>query len=244
MLWRNYSLLGFVVAALLLAALTLTWAYSLLEVHTLGPVHWYRAARIVMGLGRHRLEAFLFALGPYAAIVFVLIQALQVVIAPIPGELTGVIGGYVFGKGVGLVLSMIGLTLGSWIAFEISRRFGKQLVCKIVPSKVVDKLASVPSERVTAFSLLFFLLPGLPKDYLCFVLGLTPMGRAEFLFASTLGRLPGTFLLSAQGGTFRDHNYTAVAAIILFSLVLCAGAYFYRERLLRQLAPDAKRSNL
>src|SRR5262249_12989465 len=43
--------------------------------------------------------------GAAAPIIFILIQALQVIIAPIPGEVTGILGGFVFGQWLGLVYS-------------------------------------------------------------------------------------------------------------------------------------------
>ncbi len=35
--------------------------------------------------------------GPYGPIVFIMLQAMQVILAPIPGEATGILGGYLFG---------------------------------------------------------------------------------------------------------------------------------------------------
>src|SRR5205807_2641072 len=39
--------------------------------------------------------------GVLAPVIFMGLQALQVIIAPIPGELTGILGGYLFGEWVG-----------------------------------------------------------------------------------------------------------------------------------------------
>ena len=60
-----------------------------------------------------KLSKFLQQLGPYSPAVFVLLQVLQVVAAPFPGELTGVAGGYVYGETFGFLLSSVGLSLGS-----------------------------------------------------------------------------------------------------------------------------------
>ena len=62
--------------------------------------------------------------GAAAPIIFILIQALQVVIAPIPGEVTGILGGFVFGQWLGLFYSTIGLTVGSLGAFALGRWLG------------------------------------------------------------------------------------------------------------------------
>jgi len=55
------------------------------------------------------------AWGVWAPLVFIGIQALQVVVAPIPGEVTGFLGGFVFGQWIGLAYSMVGLSLGSFL---------------------------------------------------------------------------------------------------------------------------------
>src|SRR5437899_11461435 len=65
-----------------------------------------------------RLASFLSSLAPYSAAVFMLLQVLQVVASPIPGELIGVAVAYVYGAEGGLLFSTLVLTVGRWIAFE------------------------------------------------------------------------------------------------------------------------------
>jgi len=77
---------------------------------------------------RRRLARFLVSLGPYSSAMFILLQALQVIISPIPGELTGVVGGYLYGVSFGFLFSSLGLTLGSWAAFEIADILGRPFV--------------------------------------------------------------------------------------------------------------------
>ena len=73
---------------------------------------------------KHKLLNFIKSYHPYDEFIFISLQILQVVVAPIPGELTGLIGGYLYGPFWGTVYSTIGLTLGSWIAFMLARFFG------------------------------------------------------------------------------------------------------------------------
>src|SRR3989304_95117 len=70
--------------------------------------------------------------GPWGPLVFIGLQALQVVVAPIPGEATGVIGGYLFGTLPGLIYSTIGLTLGSCLGFGLGRWLGLPFVRRFV----------------------------------------------------------------------------------------------------------------
>ena len=66
---------------------------------------------------KHFLKRTLREWGVLAPVVFILLQALQVIISPIPGEATGILGGYLFGQGLGLLYSTIGLTVGSIFFF-------------------------------------------------------------------------------------------------------------------------------
>ena len=178
---------------------------------------------------RRRLARFLSSLGPYSAAVFMLLQALQVVISPLPGELTGVVGGYVYGVNVGFLFSTLGLTLGSWIAFELASIFGRPLVEKFVAKNILDKFHFLPTNAGAVISFLLFIIPGFPKDYLCYILGLTGMNLGTFLIVSTLGRMPGTYLLTMQGASIGSGQYETAIIIAAISGVLVLTAYFYRS---------------
>src|SRR5437016_434866 len=180
---------------------------------------------------RRRLARFLRSLGPYSAAVFMLLQALQVVISPIPGELTGVVGGYVYGVNFGFLFSTLGLTLGSWIAFELANIFGRPLVERFVTKKILDKFHFLTTDAGAIISFLLFIIPGFPKDYLCYILGLTGMNLTTFLIVSTLGRMPGTYLLTMQGVSIRSQQYYTAIAIASISGVIVFIAYLYRAPL-------------
>jgi uncharacterized membrane protein YdjX (TVP38/TMEM64 family) len=180
---------------------------------------------------RRRLARFLSSLGPYSAAVFMLLQALQVVISPIPGELTGVVGGYVYGVNFGFLFSTLGLTLGSWIAFELASIFGRPLVEKFVARNVLDKFHFLTTNAGAVISFLLFIIPGFPKDYLCYILGLTGMNLGTFLIVSTLGRMPGTYLLTMQGASIGSGQYETAIIIAAISGFLVLIAYFYRSEL-------------
>jgi len=71
--------------------------------------------------------------GVLAPVIFIGLQALQVIISRIPGELTGILGGYLFGQWLGLLYSTIGLTPGSVVAFAVGRWLGARYVRKLLP---------------------------------------------------------------------------------------------------------------
>lgn len=178
-----------------------------------------------------KLSKFLQHLGPYSPAVFVLLQALQVIAAPFPGELTGVAGGFVYGKTLGFLLSTVGLSLGSWVAFELASILGRPFVERFVRREVIQKFNFLTTKTGTLICFLLFLFPGFPKDYLCYVLGLSRMKLSTFLFVSITGRLPGTYLLTMQGATIRNEQYHMFVILAVVSLTLLFLAFLYRNQL-------------
>ena len=171
-------------------------------------------------------------LGPYSSGVFILLQALQVVISPVPGEITGFVGGYLYGETFGFVLSTIGLTLGSWMAFELARILGRPLVERFVSAKVLDKFRFLSTNTGTVLCFLLFAFPGFPKDSLCYVLGMSRMRLSTFIVVSAIGRMPGTYVLSLQGASVQTQQYTTALVIVGFAVLILLVAYLYRAALL------------
>ena len=165
----------------------------------------------------------------YAALIFIGLQTLQVVFAPIPGEVTGFAGGIIFGTFWGIVYSTIGLTLGSWIAFTLAKIVGRPLVETVVSSETIQKYDYVMKHKGLYLAFLLFTIPGFPKDYLCYVLGLGHMGHGAFLIVVILGRLLGTSLLTLGGTFFRDERYLALSSLVGLSIAIILLTMIYRE---------------
>lgn len=180
---------------------------------------------------RESFSRFLISLGSYSPIFFVLLQAVQVVISPIPGELTGIVGGYIYGATLGFILSTLGLALGSLAAFELARILGRPFVEKFVNQNLLKKFEFLTTDTGATLCFLLFLIPGFPKDVLCYLLGLSRMKLTTFLVLSTLGRMPGTFLLTLQGASIRSHRYHTAGAVAATGVVIVFVGYLYRAQL-------------
>lgn len=189
-----------------------------------------------------KLKTFISSFGPFAAFVFVVIQSLQVIFAPIPGEVTGFVGGFLFGKIWGTILSTLGLTIGSIIAFTITRRYGIKFVENVVKKEYIEKFNYFVTHKGLYITFIFFVIPGFPKDSLCYLLGLTHIRFADFLVMNLIGRLPGTLMLTFQGDAIRHGKYQAFFILLVVSLLLIIAFYFtrnylifYFEKLLKKL---------
>jgi uncharacterized membrane protein YdjX (TVP38/TMEM64 family) len=141
---------------------------------------------------KQKVIRFVQSYGSLSAFLFIIIQSIQVVLTPIPGEVTGIIGGYLYGPFWGTLYSTIGLAIGSWVAFALARFLGLPIVERVVKPDIVQKYNHFIEDRGVFISFLLFLLPGFPKDCLCYIMGLSHMNTAVFLLISTVGRLLGT----------------------------------------------------
>ncbi|HRR40881.1 MAG TPA: TVP38/TMEM64 family protein [Syntrophales bacterium] len=179
--------------------------------------------------------SFVKSFGPLSVLIFILLQVLQVLIAPLPGEATGIIGGYLYGPVMGTIYSTIGLTIGSWLAFALSRWLGLPFVEKVVDRKILQKYDRFMERQGALVTFAMFLIPGFPKDALCYIMGLSHMRTSLFLLVSTAGRLFGTVLLSVGGSCIRNDQTKTLYAILAFTAVVLVFAYLYRDKLLKLL---------
>nr|MQY76707.1 TVP38/TMEM64 family protein [Spirochaeta sp.] len=122
------------------------------------------------------LRAWIASLGFIAPLAFVGLQCLQVIIFIIPGEVPQIAGGYLFGLWWGSLLSVSGIIIGSAVNFMLARLLGLPFVRLLFsPEKIeyAGRIATSPRARISMF--LLFLIPGIPKDILCYGAGLTPL---------------------------------------------------------------------
>lgn len=171
--------------------------------------------------------------GPHGPLVFIGLQVLQVVAAPIPGEATGIIGGYLFGTFRGLLYSTIGLTIGSCLAFGLGRWLGHHFLRRIITPETYYKFYFITRSQGKLVTFLLFLIPGFPKDFLCYILGASPLSFRIFFLLSTVGRIPGTWLLSMQGREIRTAHYGTFLALLFLAVAGLALLYMYRDQVFR-----------
>ncbi|MGD9078571.1 MAG: VTT domain-containing protein [Desulfobacterales bacterium] len=180
---------------------------------------------------REKIRLLIASFGSSAPPVFMLIQILQVLFAPVPGEATGFIGGYLFGTLPGFIYSSIGLTVGSWLNFVIGRFVGERYVRKRIPTHQFEKIDRLVKRQGVIVLFILFLFPGFPKDYLCLALGLSTLPMKIFILLAGIGRMPGTFALSLQGAFLYEQNYVLLGVMIAACLILALLCYGYRERI-------------
>jgi uncharacterized membrane protein YdjX (TVP38/TMEM64 family) len=171
------------------------------------------------------------AWGWAAPIVFVAIQALQVIISPIPGEITGPVGGALFGTLWGVVYSTIGLTAGTLFCFGLGRVYGEPLVRPWLSEHHWNRVSFILEAEGAIFCFIIYLIPGFPKDIVSYLFGISPIPFWVFAVVSTLGRLPGTWVSSYVGAHVVEHQFIYVFALLALVAAVSLPLYYYRREI-------------
>ncbi|MEF8784793.1 MAG: TVP38/TMEM64 family protein [Haloarculaceae archaeon] len=169
--------------------------------------------------------------GPLAPLVFIALQSVQVIVAPIPGQVLGLASGFLFGTVWGTVYSLTGVTIGTYVAFALARHLGRPYVEKLVTDKALSTFDSFTDNEGPVALFLIFLVPGLPDDVICFFAGLTDMNIPKMLAISVVGRLPGYLAVNAVGAGFASKSVLEATMLLLALAALSAAAYRYRDQL-------------
>jgi len=81
----------------------------------------------------------------------------------------------------------------------LARFLGEPLLEKVVKKEVFEKFEHFMEHKGLLVSFLLFLIPGFPKDYLCYIMSVSLIPTGTFIIISTAGRLLGTIMLSVTG---------------------------------------------
>lgn len=181
---------------------------------------------------REALGQFLSSFGIKSFLVFILMQASQIVLTPIPGEFVQLAGGYIFGTWLGTIYATAGALLGTIVSFTIARLLGYPLLALLFGEHkmaAMKTLADKPQSKLILFVLFF--IPGLPKDLLTYAAGVTPINQLQFLLIATTARIPGILLSAYIGSNLYHKDYTEVIAACLVTVILFGLGLWARQRL-------------
>lgn len=179
----------------------------------------------------------LLGFGDWSLAVFVGMQILQVLAAPLPGELIQIAGGYVFGVFTGTLLSLLGILLGSLMAFFMARWLGYPLLQALISKEKLEHFHELlNSNRAEVIVFILFLVPGAPKDIMTFVAGATPIPSGHFFLAAILGRFPGIMVSALIGAQLEKQQYFLAGILSLAAATIFLLGIIYHDRLTHFLA--------
>ena len=187
------------------------------------------------------LKEIILSYGSFSILVFMFMQVLQVVAFFIPGEFIQIAGGYIFGTFLGGIISLMGITLGSIIVYFVSNKYGKPFVEKLISKKEVKffkKILKAGSKKIVVF--MFYLIPGIPKDALAYICGVSNISFKDFFIYSTLGRIPGIFISSFFGQKIYARDATSLIIIGVTMSVLFILGIFKGDTIIKAIIKKKK----
>lgn len=174
------------------------------------------------------------------------LQALQVIICIIPGQPIQFTSSYLFGVLGGYIISIIGATIGAVIAFYIAKLLGSEAIKQLFgESKVENYRNKINSGKGLLIAFMIYLLPGLPKDIVGYVAGISNMRILPFLIISSIGRSPGMLGSLFFGKFFKNMNFIGIISLVAACLIILIICFIFKDKLIHILdeleAKDIKR---
>ncbi|MBR3628899.1 MAG: TVP38/TMEM64 family protein [Oscillospiraceae bacterium] len=193
------------------------------------------AKLLVTEEGREQICESVRNYGAFAPVIFMLLMAVQIVIAFIPGGPLELIGGMLFGGWLGLLYTVAGAVLGTLAVFFLVKCFGRPLVHLFVSEEKLQSFKFLQNEeKLELWVFILFLIPGIPKDMLTYLVPLTPMKGKHFIPLSVLARFPSLAASVLVGDSLADGRYRMCVVICVIAAVLCFVGYRLKNRLMRQ----------
>lgn len=173
------------------------------------------------------------AAGPVGFLILLGLQFIQIVVAFIPGEVTQMAAGLLYGPWVGALVILAGCVLSSAFVYVVVKRLGAPFVQKMVPTKYLDKFrAFEESGKLNITVFILFLIPGLPKDVFTYLVPLTDMPMRTFLVLSNVGRIPGIVVSTYAAAGLADGRVVESVVIFAVLAVIAIAGILMRDRIM------------
>jgi uncharacterized membrane protein YdjX (TVP38/TMEM64 family) len=191
-----------------------------------------------------QLAAWVTSLGWLGPLALIALNALQIVIAPIPGYVVQLAAGFLFGALWGGLWGAVGLVAGGSLAFWIARLYGRPPAERLIGRARLAQWEKVTYSTSTL--VWFIMLLGPTGDAPYFLAGLSQVPYVKVLLITLIVRVPSAFVAAAAGAGVLFLTWWQLVLLFAFlaGIVLLFLRYHERivrwsERRLQQLDDDA-----
>lgn len=212
----------FLIKAILITAIAVLVLF--LSVRYLVPL----SRLLVTEEGKEQILQQVESYGIFAPLIFIGLMTLQIVVAFIPGGPLELIAGMLFGGIKGTIYTMLGAVLGTCLVYLLVKVFGRPLVHIFISEEKMKEFSILNDEkRLEFWVFVLFLIPGIPKDLLTYIVPLTKMRPLHFILLANIARFPAIIASVFMGDSLSEGRYwlcigiaviAAIAAFIGFRL--------------------------
>ena len=175
-----------------------------------------------------QLRSLVEAAGPFGPAAFVAAYA-GLTVALVPGTISSLAAGALFGPVWGSLLVIAGATVGAVGAFEVARRIGRQRTRRLVGKRVLRADAWVQRRGVSGVIGLR-LLPVVPFNALNYAFGLSSVRRRDHAVGTAIGIVPGSVAFVALGDSIAEPGSVGFIASLGAVAVLVAASVVRSRR--------------
>jgi uncharacterized membrane protein YdjX (TVP38/TMEM64 family) len=169
-----------------------------------------------------KLKEFIQSFGFWAPLAYIVIYAIGPTLM-FPGSILSLAGGLAFGPLWGTVYTVFAATVGACGAFWVARIMGRGFVEKLAQGKLKTFDDSV-AENGLKVMLFLRLVPVFPFNGLNYAAGLSQIRFVDYLIATSVGIIPGTFAYVYLGSSLTNilswQFFSAVAFFVVITVVV------------------------
>ena len=177
------------------------------------------------------LQAYIQRWTPHSHVMFFLIQFASVVLAPIPSNITAVVGALLFGTVPAFLITAAAVISGSMVVFAVARVLGRDFADRVVNARLSDRYRTVIRTKRDSFLALAFLFPFFPDDILCILAGVTDIPPLRFFILVTLTRPWGLLVACVLGGSAMSIPWWGTALLVAAGVALFLLGMKYGDRI-------------
>jgi len=189
------------------------------------------------------VKDFLLQYAVTSIFVYLGLQVFHIIVSIVPGQPFHIASGFVFGFWLGYTLSIIGILMGSFITFCLSRILGKDAMYLFFGEKKFSKFVNLMNSKKGIIAIfLIYLIPGMPKEWLGYAIGLSKIKLWLFLLMVWVARTPSLMVSIIVGIMYDKESYTGIIILSVIAGLLCILGLIYRKKIMKSL--DERFDNL
>jgi len=189
----------------------------------------------LINFNQQELISFLSSFKEISFLIYILLIIVGIIFAPIHPFIFYVAGGILFGPYISWALTMIGVTIGSSIAFKLSKRYGRGFVERHISKKNINKFDKISDKYGSLSIFLLRVNPLTSSDIWSYVAGLTRIKFWKFLIWTLLGLAPAIFVQAYFGKAIGENAvlfkiFVGIAISYITILLLIAIYLFLKKK--------------
>lgn len=179
------------------------------------------------------IRDYILQFGWLAPLVYILLFTVRPLIL-FPTSVLSVAGGLAFGMLPGVVYTVVGATLSALVAYYIAIRFGDRFLHHFETGSY-EKVQHKIEEDGFFYVLILRLIPLVNFDLVSYASGLAKVRLPGYIFATTVGMIPGAFANNFLGSSLASGDFKMIILALVVLVVLTLVATVFREPIKQQI---------